>query len=56
VLAGAPAWLAPGGTVLFETSEAQVPAALAAVSAAGLVPVVDTDDERGATVVGGTAG
>ena len=53
VLAGAPAWLAPGGTVLVETSEAQVPAALAAVSAVGLVPVVDTDDERGATVVSG---
>ena len=56
VLAGAPAWLAPGGTVLFETSGAQVPAARAAVSAAGLVPAVDTDDGRGATVVGGTAG
>lgn len=53
VLAGAPAWLAPGGTVLFETSEAQVPAAVAAVSAAGLTPAVDSDDERGATVVSG---
>lgn len=53
VLAGAPAWLAPGGTVLFETSEAQVPAALAAVSAAGLAAAVDRDDERGATVVSG---
>jgi release factor glutamine methyltransferase len=53
VLAGAPVWLSPGGTVHFETSEAQVPAALAAVSAAGLDPAVDTDDERGATVVSG---
>jgi release factor glutamine methyltransferase len=53
VLAGAPAWLARGGTVLFETSEAQVPAALAAVSAAGLAAAVDTHDERGATVVSG---
>ena len=53
VLAGAPVWLAPGGTVLFETSEAQVPAALAAVSAAGLTAAVDSDDERGATVVSG---
>ena len=53
VLAGAPAWLAPGGTVLFESGEAQVPAALAAVSFAGLLPAVDTDDERGATVVSG---
>ncbi len=53
VLAGAPVWLAPGGTVLFETSEEQVPAARAAVSAAGLVPAVHTDEERGATVVSG---
>ncbi|RBY77299.1 putative protein N(5)-glutamine methyltransferase [Blastococcus sp. TF02-09] len=53
VVAGAPAWLAPGGTVLFEASAAQVPAAVAAVAAAGLVPAVDTDDERGATVVSG---
>jgi release factor glutamine methyltransferase len=53
VLAGAPIWLAPGGTVLVETSGAQVPAALAALSAAGLAAAVDHDDERGATVVSG---
>jgi release factor glutamine methyltransferase len=54
VLAGASEWLAPGGTVLFESSEAQVPAARAAVAAVGLAPVVETDDERGATVVVGS--
>lgn len=53
LLAGAPAWLAPGGAVLFETSEAQVPAAVGAVTAAGLTPTVAVDDERGATVVRG---
>jgi release factor glutamine methyltransferase len=56
VTAAAPEWLAPGGSLLFETSEAQVPAAVAAVTAAGLVPTVVTDDELGATVVVGTAG
>jgi hypothetical protein len=39
--------------VLVETSGAQVPAALAALSAAGLAAAVDDDDERGATVVSG---
>jgi release factor glutamine methyltransferase len=53
--AAAPSWLAAGGSVLFETSEAQVPAAVAAVTAAGLAPAVVTDDELGATVVVGTA-
>jgi release factor glutamine methyltransferase len=55
VTAAAPSWLAAGGSVLFETSEAQVPAAVAAVTAAGLAPAVVTDDELGATVVVGTA-
>jgi release factor glutamine methyltransferase len=54
VTAAAPSWLAPGGSMLFETSEAQVPAAVAAVTAAGLVPAVVTDDELSATVVVGT--
>ena len=54
VLAGAPDWLAPGGSVLFETSEDQTPAARAAVAAAGLDVRVATDDERRATVVVGT--
>ena len=54
VIADAPAWLAPGGSMLFETSEDQSPAALAAVAAAGLAARRVTDDDRGATVVVGT--
>jgi release factor glutamine methyltransferase len=54
VLAEAPEWLAPGGSVLFESSQGQSAAALAAVGAAGLTARVETDDERGATVVVGT--
>jgi release factor glutamine methyltransferase len=54
VLEGAPAWLAPRGSVLFETSEAQGGTAVALVSAAGLVPRVVTDDDLGATVVVGS--
>jgi release factor glutamine methyltransferase len=54
VLADAPSWLAAGGAVLFEAGEDQVPAALAAVAAAGLTASVAEDDDRGATVVLGT--
>ncbi|MBW8767350.1 MAG: methyltransferase, partial [Geodermatophilales bacterium] len=54
VIAAAPAWLATGGSLLFETSEQQAPAAAAAVRAAGLTARVASDDERGATVVVGT--
>ncbi|MCW2699554.1 MAG: putative protein N(5)-glutamine methyltransferase [Blastococcus sp.] len=54
VIAGAPGWLAAGGSLLFETSEDQAPAALALVRAAGLLPRVAVDDELGATVVIGT--
>jgi release factor glutamine methyltransferase len=53
VIAAAPAWLAPGGRLLFETGTRQVPAAVAAVAAAGLSPEVVTDDDLGATVVTG---
>ena len=49
--AEAPSWLAPGGTVLFETSERQVPAAVAALAEAGLEADVRTDDDLGAVVV-----
>ena len=55
VVAAAPSWLAAGGSLLFETGEAQVPAAVAALRAAGLTPAV-VDDDLGATVVVGTAG
>ena len=56
LVAGAPAWLAPGGSVLVETSEAQQPAASAALRAAGLLARAVHDDERGATVLVGTRG
>ncbi|TFV66360.1 UNVERIFIED_ORG: putative protein N(5)-glutamine methyltransferase [Bacillus sp. AZ43] len=55
VLAGAPPWLAPAGSVLFEVAEEQVPAAVDAVTAAGLRARVVADDELGATVVVGTS-
>jgi release factor glutamine methyltransferase len=54
VLAEAPEWLAPGGSVLFETGAGQTADALQVVLAAGLAARVETDDERGATVVVGT--
>ncbi|WP_240659680.1 putative protein N(5)-glutamine methyltransferase [Streptomyces sp. WAC 01529] len=54
VTAGAPEWLAPGGHLLFETSEGQVPAAVGAVERAGLVARVVEDEELYATVVIGT--
>jgi release factor glutamine methyltransferase len=56
VVAGAPAWLAPGGSVLFEVAAGQVAAATAAVAAAGLAPRVLRDDDVGALAVAGTAG
>ncbi|MFD9909971.1 putative protein N(5)-glutamine methyltransferase [Streptomyces sp. NPDC059063] len=54
VTSRAPLWLAPGGRLLFETSERQVPSAVEAVAGAGLAPRVVTDDELYATVVIGT--
>jgi release factor glutamine methyltransferase len=56
VIVAAPLWLAPGGSLLFETGEDQAPAAVAAVTAAALRARLVTDDERGATVVVGTSG
>jgi release factor glutamine methyltransferase len=50
----APGWLAPGGTMLVETSERQAPAMAGVMTAAGLLPRVHADDEMGATVVTGT--
>ncbi|MEU1018480.1 putative protein N(5)-glutamine methyltransferase [Streptomyces sp. NPDC005900] len=55
VTEGAPQWLAAGGHLLFETSEGQVPAAVAAVERAGLAARVVEDEELYATVVVGTA-
>ena len=54
VAGAAPVWLAPGGTLLVETSERQQPAALAAMADAGLAGDVRTDDDLGAVVVLGT--
>ncbi|GGX33610.1 putative protein N(5)-glutamine methyltransferase [Streptomyces chryseus] len=47
-------WLAPGGHLLFETSERQMPRAVETVVRGGLVPRVVTSDELYATVVIGT--
>ena len=55
VAATAPAWLAPGGVLLVETSERQAQAMASTMAAAGLAPQVHEDDESGATVVTGVA-
>jgi len=54
VSAEAPRWLAPGGTLLVETSERQAALMVAAMTGAGLAAKVHADDERGATVITGT--
>ncbi len=51
VTAEAARWLAPGGHLLFETSERQAPQAVETVARDGLVPRVVTSDELYATVV-----
>ena len=51
VAAGAPAWLAPGGHLLSETSERQAPVASAVLTASGLAARVATSPEQAATVV-----
>ncbi|GBQ04057.1 putative protein N(5)-glutamine methyltransferase [Streptomyces spongiicola] len=53
VTAKAGEWLAPGGILLFETSEHQAAGALAAVAEGGLEPAAAICDERYATVVVG---
>ena len=53
VAATAPAWLAPGGVLLVETSERQAQAMASAMTEAGLTAQVHEDDESGATVVTG---
>lgn len=52
VAAAAPSWLAPGGSLLSETSEHQAPDALEVLARSGLRPRVATSDES--TVVIGT--
>lgn len=56
VAAAAPDWLAPGGSLLVETSERQAPLAVAIVAGAGLTARVARCDDLGATVVIGTRG
>jgi release factor glutamine methyltransferase len=55
VVVGAREWLRPRGHLLIETSERQVGAAVQAFEGRGLRTRIATDDERGATVVVGTA-
>lgn len=54
VVAEAPEWLAPGGSLLVETSGRQAGPAVAIMSGSGLVPRVVTSEELYATVVIGT--
>ncbi len=51
VAAGAPEWLAPGGSLLIETSDRQGALTRAAMVAAGLTATVASDDDLDATVV-----
>ncbi|HET7016393.1 MAG TPA: methyltransferase, partial [Streptosporangiaceae bacterium] len=48
---GAPQWLVPGGHLLIEISQRQVPTAEAAFASAGLRPRIVSSEELGATVV-----
>ena len=54
VTAAAPQWLAPGGHLLFETSEHQAPQAAQTVARRGLVPRVARSSALSTTVVIGT--
>jgi release factor glutamine methyltransferase len=54
VTAAASGWLAPGGHLLFETSEDQAPSAVETVARDGLIPRVVGSEELYATVVIGT--
>lgn len=55
VAADAPRWLAPGGSLLVETSERQAPLALEAFGGSGLIPAMAVSGELYATVVIGTS-
>lgn len=56
ILSEAPSWLAPGGTVVLETSPRQAPTDLALMHAAGLIGrVVRDDDVEGTAVIGASA-
>jgi len=51
VAAGAPVWMASGGHLLVETTEAQAPAAAEILAGSGLRPRKATDEDLEATVV-----
>jgi release factor glutamine methyltransferase len=51
VVAGAPAWLRPGGRLVVETGRDQADVVAASFAASGLSPTVESDDEIGGTVV-----
>ena len=53
--AGAPAWLAPGGLLLVETSDRQAAEMAGVMAAAGLTAAIHADEDTGATVVTGQA-
>lgn len=53
VVAEAPAWLAPGGMLVSEITEAQIGPASSAVRAAGLTAEITHDDDLEATIVAG---
>ena len=53
VIAGAPAWLRPGGHVLVETGRSQLEGTGAALRGAGFEVVVASDDETGGVVAHG---
>jgi release factor glutamine methyltransferase len=51
VVAGAPAWLRPGGRLVVETGRDQADEMVSIVMATGMSAVVETDDEIGGIVV-----
>jgi release factor glutamine methyltransferase len=53
IAAGAPAWLAPGGVLLVETSPSQAALTTAAMRGAGLDTSVERDEELGGCVAVG---
>ncbi|MDM7831210.1 putative protein N(5)-glutamine methyltransferase [Cellulomonas edaphi] len=53
ITAAVPAWLAPGGVLVIETSERQAPVTVALVEAAGLLATVVRDEEVDGTAVVG---
>jgi release factor glutamine methyltransferase len=54
VTAEAPQWLAPGGSLLVETSERQAPTAFETFADSGLIPRLTVSEELYSTVVIGT--